>query len=183
MPLELHTYVRHEIPPLLAAQIRSYTRIQWPGINTSLQLWNHTAEPNPSLHFLLTDDQLLVAHASTRIRPVTHNDTTYRVAGLSAVFTYPDYRGQGLGEQVVRAATDHIRSSDADLAMLFCGDRVKPLYERLGWTHLPTSRITYGTPPTLKSDNHILTLFLSDRGRAARPILESDVVHVGPSTW
>lgn len=183
MTPELHVLLRHEIPPLLAAQVRSFGRIQWPGINTSLELWNHVPEPNPSLHFLVADGELLVAHASVRTRPVTHGGVTYRVAGLSTVFTYPDYRGRGLGERVVRAATEHVCSSDADLAMLFCGDRVKPLYERLGWIHLPTARITYGTPPLLKSDNHVLFLFLSDRGHAARRTFESETVHVGPSTW
>lgn len=184
MPFKLHTYRRHEIPPLLAAQLRSYTRIQWPGLNTDTTLWPKMPEPNPSYHFLLTDGDLLVSHASTRTRLITHNNTPYRITGLSTVFTYPDYRGQGLGEQIIRAATDDIHfTGNSDLAMLFCGDRVKPLYERLGWTHLPTARIAYGDPPTLKTDNHIMAIFISTRAHAARSIFESEIIHVGPSTW
>lgn len=183
MTLQLHVYSRHEIPPLLAAQIRSYTRVQWPGLGTDTALWPVPPEGKSSIHFLLTDGELLVSHASTRIRHVTHDGTDYRVAGLSAVFTYPDYRGGGCGERVVRAATDHIRSGDGDMAILFCGDRVKPLYERLGWVDLPTARIAYGDPVTIKTDNHVLAMFLSERGKFGRPKFESDIVHVGSSTW
>lgn len=183
MTPELHVYLRHEIPPHLAHQIRSFVRLQWPGINTSAQLWNYVPEDNPSTHFLLTAGELLVSHAAVRVRPVSHGGTTYQVAGLSTVFTYPDFRGQGHGQHIAAVATDHLSRSGADCAMLFCGERVAGLYRGLGWEHVAGARVTYGDPPVPKTDNLILMLFLSQRGRAARRVFEREVVHVGPSTW
>lgn len=178
---QLHAFPRDQIPAHFACQIRSYSRIQWPGLNASTALWPPFADP--SLHFLLTDGDLLIAHAATRIRAIIHNNITYQIAGLSTVFTYPDYRGQGHGQRIIQVVTDHIRASGADCAMLFCGDRILPLYIRLGWQHLPTARIMYGTPPALKTDNHILMLFLSPVGKSSRLIWENEIVHVGASTW
>jgi predicted N-acetyltransferase YhbS len=180
---QLRTCLRHEIPAPLACQIRSYTRVQWPGTNVSTTLWGASAEDRSSTHFLLTDGELLVAHASTRTRIVTHCDSEYAVAGLSTVFCYPDYRGRGLGERIASVATDFIAGSGADVAMLFCGDRVRSLYLRLGWEHVAAARITYGDPPTPKMDNRVLMLFLSEEGRSARRVFETETVHVGPSTW
>lgn len=185
---DLRVYARHEIPPLLACQIRSYVRVQWPSLDLRPAVWNHTPDGDPAdaaTHFLLTEGEMLVSHASVRTRTVRHAGTPYRVAGLSTVFTYPDFRGRGLGEQVVRAATDHIRRSGDDLAMLFCGDRVQPLYLRCGWEPVPSARIYYGDErePNLKDDNLVLMLFLSEIGRAAREMFERDPVYVGPSTW
>jgi GNAT superfamily N-acetyltransferase len=152
-------------------------------LNTDAALWSRVPEPNPATHFLLTAGELLVAHACSRVRDISHAGTAYRVAGLSTVFAYPDFRGRGLGERVAGAATDYIRASGADCAMLFCGPRVCSLYERLGWEHVHAARITYGDPPTPKSDNLVLMLFLSDKGRDARQVFEHEVVHVGPHTW
>ncbi|HZZ43018.1 MAG TPA: GNAT family N-acetyltransferase [Tepidisphaeraceae bacterium] len=181
--LELYMYSRHEVPEEIAGQIRSYMRMQWPGVNNSTMIWPRLVEAEPAVHFVLMDSELLVAHASARIRLVKHNGAAYRVAGLSAVFAYPDYRGRGCGEQIARVATEHIRSSGADCAMLFCGDRVKSMYLRLGWRQVESARIAYGEPATIKTDNHVLMLVFSERGAQAQHVVESDVVHVGMSTW
>jgi GNAT superfamily N-acetyltransferase len=180
---ELYVYPRHEVPAHIACQIRSYGRVQWPGINSSTTLWARVPEPEPSIHFVLVDGELLVAHASVRVRAITHNGAMYHVAGLSAVFAYPDYRGRGYGQLIAQTATEHMRKSGADCAMLFCGDRVRPLYLRIGWEHISTARIAYGEPATIKTDNHILMLVFSEAGRNLRRAVESDVVHVGMSTW
>jgi hypothetical protein len=86
---------------------------------------------------------------------------------------------------VVRAASDFIASSDADVAMLYCGQALNHFYAGCGWTATPRARIFYGDPsaPKLKDDNLIMMMFVSDKGKAARRIFGEDDVYVGPATW
>jgi predicted N-acetyltransferase YhbS len=184
---ELRSYLKHEVPRDIACQIRSFIRIQWPHLNAgNTTIWTPPpGVPKDRMTFVATDNELLVSHAEANFRRVEHRGRTWRVGGLSAVFTYPAYRGSGWGEQVVRAATAFLRRSDADLALLFCGERVQPLYERVGWTHLPAARILSGDPakPTPDTTSRVMALFLSDNGHAARGVFESEAVYVGPNTW
>jgi hypothetical protein len=73
----------------------------------------------------------------------------------------------------------------ADFALLFCGERVQSLYDRVGWSLLPAARIYYGekTNPTVKNDGLIMGMFISDKGRAIRPLLEQEPLYVGLATW
>src|SRR4051812_33686946 len=134
---------------------------------------------------MLVDGELLISHAVANFRHVEHRGERYLVGGLSTVFTYPAHRNTGAAQQVVRAATDHLRHSDADHAMLFCGDALRAFYTACGWMPADAARVYYGDPdrPTLKSDNLVMMMFLSDRGRAARKIFEEEPVYVGAQTW
>jgi len=184
---ELRSYLKQELPREIAVQIRSYIRMQWPGLGT--ELTKIVAPPSPWVRdrqaFVLMEDELLISHADANFRTIEHGGQAYEVGGLSAVFTYPAHRGKGLGEIVVRAATEFLQERSADFALLFCGERVQTLYERVGWTLLPAARIYYGDAanPTVKNDGLIMGLFISDRGRAFKPVLEQEPVYVGPFTW
>jgi len=185
---ELRIYPRHEIPRDYACQIRSYTRVQWPGMSMidPRKIWDDVPRPGNWLHFLLVEGEILVSHAAINHRPVEFQGQTLNVYGLSTVFTYPDYRKGGHARQVVQAATDRINSSsDADLAMLFCGHPLRHFYTSCGWVPMDTARIYFGdkASPTLKNDNLVMMLFVSDRGRRAGTAMEKDSVYVGPLTW
>jgi predicted acetyltransferase len=137
------------------------------------------------MHFMLVEGELLISHAVATFREIEHRAERFLVGGLSTVFTFPAHRKTGAGREVVVAATRHLRDSDADVAMLFCGESLRGFYVACGWAPVDTARICYGDSrqPALTSDNLVMIMFLSTRGRAARQVFESEPVYVGPQTW
>ena len=179
---ELRSYRKLDLPRDIAVQVASYVRFQWPQfIGRRTPLWESTPYPNDCLHFVLTDADVLISHAIVSSRPLSHAGQTFNVYGLSRVFCYPTHRGSGFGEQIVAAATAHIRQqADADLALLFCGERVKSLYTRQGWEHVTGMKIRYADDREF-NDGYAMTLFVSDRARAHD--FTSEPFYVGPYTW
>jgi hypothetical protein len=99
------------------------------------------------------------------------------------VICFPTHRGQGHGERVVAAASDYIRQQkDGDLALLFCGEKVKSLYLRQGWEYVPGLKVISGPDNKAYADGYVLTLYVSDRARRHR-FMEDQPLHVGPFTW
>ena len=184
---ELQSYLKREVPREIAIQIRSGIRFVWPQLNAGITtLWK--PPPVDSMErrtFVLMDDELLVSHAEATIRDVSHRGQDFKVGGLSAVFAYPNYRGSGAGERVVAAATDFLRQSSSDFALLFCGERVSSMYKRLGWEREDRMRIHFGDKanPKTYQDGLLMGLFLSQRARDAKPQLEGSPLYVGPNTW
>jgi predicted N-acetyltransferase YhbS len=179
---ELRSYRKVDLPRDVAVQIASAVRFIWPAFfGQKTPLWESTKYPSEGLHFVVTDADVLISHALVTSRMLQHIGESFNVYGLSSVFCYPTHRGTGLGEQVVAAATDHIRQqADADLALLFCGERVKSLYLRHGWEHLPGLKVIYGDNQTY-ADGYVLTLLVSQRARAHR--FADAPLHVGANTW
>ena len=184
---ELRSFLKPDVPRDIAVQIASYVRVQWPAfIGRRTPLWEGMPYPNHCLHFVLSDEDVLISHAIVASREIEHAGEKYNVSGLSSVFCYPTHRGKGFGEQVVTAGTEHIRAShDVDFALLFCGERVRSLYERVGWELIAAPRIYFGEKanPKLFNDGFVMGIFLSDKGRAIRPVIEQEPVYVGAHTW
>lgn len=183
----LHEFAKLEVPRDVAAQIRAYQRIQWPHLDELIgpKLWDVAAD-SKSRSFVVLDGEKLVSHAEANVRTIQHGGATFRVGGLSAVFTYPAYRGRGFAQQVVGAATQFIDSgSDADLALLFCAERVLGLYKGFGWKPLRTARIYYGNrmAPALHEGTIVAARFISTAGRSAQREFEEEPVYVGERTW
>src|SRR5262249_7772557 len=131
------------------------------------------------------DHEILVSHTEVNYRPIEFQGETINVGGLSAVFTYPAFRGSGCAARIVTAATETILHSDADLAMLFCRAPLEGFYSSCGWTAMKTARVMYGERenPKLKDDNVVMMLFVSDRGKKLQPMLEREQIYVGSKTW
>ena len=181
---EIHSYRKLDVPRDFAVQIASAVRFVWPQFfGKTPPLWESTPYPNEGLHFIVTDGDVLISHALVSVRPLAHAGETFNVYGLSSVFCYPSHRGSGWGEKVVEAATDHIRKQrDGDFALLFCGERVKSLYARRGWEHVPGLKVIYGPDNQTYADGYVLTLYVSDRARAHRFVAD-EPLHVGKNTW
>jgi GNAT superfamily N-acetyltransferase len=175
--------VKGDVPRDVAVQIVSYVRMQWPFLlERRTPMWESTPYPPDGVHFVITDGDALVSHALAHVRTVEHAGERYVTGALSSVFTYPAYRKLGHGARVVAAATEHIRASGADLAMLFTGAPRRDFYARLGWEPIDGAQILSGDPPQ-REEGLTMMLFLSDKGRRARGIFEREPVHVGPYTW
>ena len=187
---ELRSYLKPQVPRDLAVQIASYVRVQWPALlDRRTPLWESTPYPPDGRHFVLSDGDLLIAHALTHRRRLDHLGQSWIVGALSSVFVYPTHRGSGYGDQIVRAATAELRSGETDFSLLFCGERVRSLYIRNGSAHVPDLEIAYGDArsPLLLNKTHPkgYTLALPGSARAAEnwSRIESAPLYVGPSTW
>jgi GNAT superfamily N-acetyltransferase len=183
---ELRSYLKPDLPRDISIQIAGYVRTQWPQFIGRQTKCDWTPYPDWCLHFVIVEGDVLISHAIAASRKIEHGGQTYNVGGLSSVFCYPSHRGSGFGEQVVTAATEHLRSDPSvDFALLFCGQRVRTLYERTGWELVPAPRIYSGdrANPALYNDGFVMGVFLTDKGRAFRPILEQEPVYVGANTW
>ena len=180
---DIRVYRKLDVPREIAIQIASYVRVQWPAlIGRVTPLWEGTPYPNDCLHFVLSDGDTLISHAAVGFRELAHRGATFNVYGVSSVFCYPTHRGSGFGAQIVAAATDYIRKQpDADLALLFCGERVRSLYTRCGWAVVPGMTIRAGDDNREFNDGHVMTLFVSERARAHD--FSAEPFHVGPNTW
>src|SRR2546429_1966944 len=184
--IELRTWPKHAVPREVAAQIRSFIRIQWPFLNgQGNRIWDYAPRADEPTTFALVDDEILVSHTEVNFRDIEFEGQTLKVGGLSAVFTYPAFRGTGCAARIVAAATDAIRASDADLAMLFCGAPLADFYTSCGWIPMKTARVMYGERdhPKLKDDNVVMMLFVSERGRQLQEMLSRDQIYVGANTW
>jgi len=184
MPV-LHSYPKPAVPREVAAQLRSYVRIQWPFLDArDGRLWEVPIDSDART-FVVLDGEVLVSHAEANFRNVEHAGTTYRVGGLGAVFTYPAYRRGGFAQRVVRAATEFLDASDADLALLFCGERLREFYKTFGWTAAEEAQIRYGerTNQQAYAGGIVMMRFISEDGRAAGAAFRRDAVYVGRRTW
>jgi GNAT superfamily N-acetyltransferase len=183
---ELRDYPKAFVPRDIAIQIRSYTRIQWPQLDQRIgdRLWDVPAD-FPARNFVLLDGEKLISHADANFRPIEHAGETFHVGGLSAVFTYPAYRGQGHAAQVVRAATEYLDRNGADLSMLFCGEPLRGFYGSCGWEPIDNAHILCGdrATPTRHDSGLVMMRFSAEKGRAAKLRFTAEPIYVGDRTW
>ncbi len=122
--VELHSWPKHAVPRDIAVQIRSYIRMQWPFLDGRRnRVWDFPPRNDEPTTLALVDGEILVSHTEVNYRTVEFQSQQLKVAGLSAVFTYPSFRGSGFARQIVSAATDMIRASDATLRCFSAASR------------------------------------------------------------
>ncbi len=86
---------------------------------------------------LLDEDGALVASTGLVMADAQVGEEQFPVAGLGGVIVRASVRGQGLAREIVEAALDAARASEAKFALLFCRPDRAGLYRRLGFTHVP----------------------------------------------
>ncbi len=182
---ELRLIPSEELPRELKCQILSFIRIEWWWIfRDHNRFWDYTQKSTHPVNVVLSERGQVISHAEVTWRMVEHGGAAYKVYGVSAVFTYPAFRKEGYGTQVLRAATDYIRASDADLAMLFCRPELVPFYEQAGWEAPASAQIIYGDRDyPHEEESATALLFVSARGQAARAAFAGQPVYVGAYTW
>ncbi|MBI1257564.1 MAG: GNAT family N-acetyltransferase [Chloroflexi bacterium] len=179
-------HVRSDQLPLeISLQVTSFFRIVWGADEQGeARFWQMTDPEGVVEHFYIAERGLLVSHALVKRMTLTHMGESYTVLGVGGVITYPAFRREGHGARVVAAASDAIRSSDADLGMLFAGLGHHPFYQRNGWTPLKREGVYYGDPQKPEhSDSHLMILPVSDKAIAHQEDFERGSLYVGPETW
>jgi GNAT superfamily N-acetyltransferase len=104
---------------------------------------------------------------------------------LTGVFTYPAFRRQGYGGRIVMAGTNYIRASDADIAMLHCGDEVRGFYAKYGWEPLPSAQTFVGPRDHPQPVDEVLMMqFISRKGQRGKKSFVDQPIYFGSdSTW
>lgn len=145
--MQIKKFNPESIPDIIKYQILSFMRIEWKEGFTGRwrgRRWISRPEFNPT-HFVMLDEDFVVGHAESLWRDWQHNGISYRVYGISALFVYPDYQGQGYGEQLVRTATaDCAKQPDADIGMLWCEPELRAFYVRCGWEPMDSTTTLLG---------------------------------------
>jgi GNAT superfamily N-acetyltransferase len=179
---QLEIYPHAALPDALKWQILSFYRMEWPDPSSSNPY--STAIADAAQHpvaFVIVQDNLLIAHADVLWKDLTHMGQTYKTYGLGGVFTYPSFRQQGYGAQVVSAAKAYIeQQGDGDL-VIFTSKQVG-FYEKFGYLRLPDVTLLYGDPQRA----HHETTFMSDlspKGQQGRASFAQTPVYFGPYVW
>lgn len=96
---------------------------------------NHALHWRPKgFHFLLYLDKKPISHVGILRHVVSVEKQLIKVGGVGSVVTIPEAQGKGWANLLMRhAATFLAEEWKVDAGLLFCLDRMRPYYERLGW--------------------------------------------------
>jgi GNAT superfamily N-acetyltransferase len=179
-------YPSNELPAHLKWQILSFLRITWPegfiGEN-KLRDWVSSAE-NHSISLMLVEDEILISHTEVVWKYLDHAGETYKAFGLTGVFTYPAFRGQGYGKQIVERGTAYLEASDADIGIFHCDSSLKEFYAACGWIPMKSATTMVGSKDNPRvSDELMMMRFVTGKGKRGRPAFESLPLYFGKYTW
>ena len=186
--VQLQTYTTIDFPPALKCQTLSFLRMQWPGGfmgENRLRDWV-TKESDHPIHIVLVEAGILISHTNVVWKYLEHDGMSYKSYGLTGVFTYPAFRGEGYGSQIIEAGTNYIKQSDADIAMLYCDDSLRKFYAQHGWIAMDgsISYIDSEAGPVLVEDEILMMQFISPKGQQNRISFEHQPIYFGSdSTW
>jgi hypothetical protein len=177
---QLEIYSQSDFPPVFKWQALAFMRVEWQSIfNGNRKFVTETFPPElDPVHFVAAEGDLLVSYASIICLNVEHAGRSYTAYGLGNMFTFPSFRREGHGTQVLELATDFIKRSDIDISILFCDPKREYFYTKHGWkvTRSPTR---VGVPDQYKThDLSRMMLFVSEKGRRRRMDFEEQPVYV-----
>jgi GNAT superfamily N-acetyltransferase len=185
--VELLTFPTEQLPPIWKWQVLSFQRAIWPegfvGENR-FRDWITKREDHP-VSFILVERDMLIGHVNVVWKDIEHAETAFKAYGLTGVFTYPAFRGQGYGLQLVQHATNYIDTQDADIALFNCDNAVIAFYQRAGWETFPQTQTFIGSrDEQFRVDEMLMMRFISSKGQRFRPSFEQGQLFFGSdSTW
>lgn len=187
MAQEIFTFAGDALPSEFKWQILSFMRVQWfHGFQGKLRLrdWITPSAHHP-LHFLITENSFVISQCEVVWKYLDHAGETYKVYGLSGVFTFPDHQRQGYGKQVVDRATRYIDASDGDVAMLWCDPHNRPFYLRCGWKFIESARtlFTADDGTVVEEAESLMMLFISEKGRQSETAFWNEPIQFGDGLW
>lgn len=176
----LHVYSQSDFPSIFKWQAIAFMRCEWSDIFQGENLYMPETYPpeNLPIHFALAEGDTLVSYAAVMQVNLAHAGTDYHIAGFGNMFTFLPFRKHGYGRQVLSAATDFIRRSDADAGVLFCDPGLESFYAADGW--LKTASPTRQGDPERYTIYHPsrMMLFVSKKGLEHREDFECHPMYV-----
>ena len=96
---------------------------------------DHDSTYDPATTWIATVDGVIAS--TVQIFPFHSRieDASIKIGGLGSVATLPEYRGQGLCQEILKAQTIWMEAEEYDLSLLFAV--ITPFYEKAGWTVVP----------------------------------------------
>jgi GNAT superfamily N-acetyltransferase len=184
-------YTDAAFPADLEWQAVSFIRIEWPfAFGGAKRLGRrvrteHDPVHETIAHVVIEEQRVLMSYATIIGTRIVHQHETYQAYGLSSVFTYPQFRGEGWGKQLVQTATHHILTrEDADIGILFCQPPLISFYVQCGWHGIEGVPTLVGMPeaPTLHGSQRMMR-FISPKGQAGREAFTTVPLYVGRQAW
>ncbi|HEY0753222.1 MAG TPA: GNAT family N-acetyltransferase [Ktedonobacteraceae bacterium] len=135
------------------------------------------------VYFLLEEEDILISHIAVVWEVLPHVSQEYKAYGFTEVFTYPAFRKQGYGLQLVRSAKQYIEQrEDADL-IIFHSSR-RGFYEHEGFEPMSSMVTLVGEPQNPGRSNEIgFIRFLSEQGQQGREQFAKGTLYFGDETW
>jgi GNAT superfamily N-acetyltransferase len=177
---ELRIYQQSEFPAIYRWQAIAFMRMEWASIfyNDNLYMSETYPPEFTPVHFVFAEDDTLVSYASLLRLRLIQVGIEYQIYGFGNLLTFPPYRRRGYGGQVLQAATDFIRQSEVDAAILFCDQLLESFYAERGWA--PTRSSTRLGKPD-QYDEYApsrMMLFVSEKGFSGRADFESQPIYI-----
>lgn len=183
--IQQHLFDSEELPEKFKCQILSFMRVAWfeefQGKNR-LRNWIKSPEMHP-VHFLLEEEDILISHVAVVWKLLTHADQEYKAYGFTEVFTYPVFRRQGYGLQLIQSAKQYIEErGDADLIIFH--STVRGFYEHAGFEPMNRMVTLIGDPNSPRRSKDIgFIRFLSEKGNQGKRSFEEGTLYFGDDTW
>lgn len=105
----------------------------WPHPMESQLAWWEKNTAEDDLFVTLVRDGSLLAFLRLRSRAVSVNNARLDALCATEVCVDESYRGQGLGAQLMGAASTHIGQTGSGVAYLLCRDVQEAFYAACGW--------------------------------------------------
>jgi hypothetical protein len=135
-------YSDNTIPQSLTWQALSFLRCEWPFLFAGSGRLRTRPFGGPGTTYVVrADGEVLLSYAEVLRVGASRAGEPTRVLGLSNVFTFPPYRGEGHASAIMRAVAGLINDRDAELAILFCEKELAPFYAARGWHVAPVGSI------------------------------------------
>jgi GNAT superfamily N-acetyltransferase len=181
----VQTFTASQLPTHFAWQLRDFSRIVWHAdITRDIRVSLHPERWHPT-YLVIADGEWLISAAAVLWKRVEVQHQRYKIGGLGMVLTYPEYRKQGYGRQIVAAATALIQQTpDADLALLQTAPDLAGLYKLHGWNHNPRLKILSGDPSNpIDEKGWFMMMFLSERAKRHQTAFESAPFYLDEHIW
>ncbi|MCP4538771.1 MAG: GNAT family N-acetyltransferase [Chloroflexi bacterium] len=174
-------YQQSDFPATLKWQAIAFIKTEWPFVFTGDDMF--LTEPcSPDMdpvHFVVTEGDSLISYASIFRLSLNHSGTSYEVYGFGNMFTFPPYRKQGYGRQVLELATDFIKRNDVDVAILFSEPQVEMIYAACGWEPAPApTRIGIPNDYEVLEGVKKMILYVSEKGQQGKLDFENQPLYV-----
>jgi hypothetical protein len=139
---KVETWEVRKLTPEQARAVGELVATIWPreGVTVEMRIDQQLAfgrsfdgpESQAPKSYVVLDGPRLIAHALIFLRQMGTSEGTWPMAALARVCSLPEYRGQGLGALVVRAAFEPVDAGVFRGSLFQTTSDVRPFYEKLG---------------------------------------------------
>ncbi len=138
----VETWDIRRLAPDQARAIGEFVATIWPrpGVTVEMRIEQQLAfgqsfdgpESQAPKSYVVREGERLIAHSLIFLRPMGTSEGVWPMAALARVGSLPEYRGQGLGALVVRAAFAPVDAGIFRGSLFQTTSDVRPFYEKLG---------------------------------------------------